>query len=268
MTRLSAIYTGEVVHARHHPRKHRLRYRVFALALDLDELPALSQGLRLFGHNRPALFSFHDRDHGTGEEGGLRRWVDARIREAGLDPAAMRVSLLCYPRILGYVFNPLSVYFCRDETGRVRLILYEVRNTFGERHTYAIPVDDADGAGIRHACDKALYVSPFLSMDCRYHFRIVPPDETVVVAISETEAEKPVLFASFSGRRRALGDAALLRLFFTYPLMTLKVTGAIHFEALRLWLKGIRTHRHRPARSAVSRTLVRRRSEVLHDEPS
>lgn len=267
MTLRSAIYTGEVVHVRLHPRRHRLRYRVFALAIDLDELDALSSGLRLFGHNRRALFSFHDRDHGTGEEGGLRRWVDARIAEAGLDPTGMRVDLLCYPRVFGYVFNPLSVYFCSDAAGLVRLVLYEVCNTFGERHTYAIPVDDADGPAIRHACDKALYVSPFLSMDCRYHFRIVPPGDRVSVAIDETEAGRPVLFASFSGRRRALGDAALLRLLFSYPLMTLKVTAAIHFEALRLWLKGIRIHRHRPARTAPARTPAGR-SEVLHDEPS
>lgn len=263
----SAIYRGEVVHVRHRPRVHRLRYRVFALDLDLDELPRLSKALRFFGYNRPALFSFRDSDHGDGIAGGLRSWVDARIAEAGFDPASMRVSVLCYPRILGYVFNPLSVYFCRDESGAVQLVLYEVCNTFNERHTYVIPASDTGRPSIRHSCDKALYVSPFLSMDCRYDFRIAPPGDEVMVSISESEAREKVLFASFSGKRQTLTDGALIRLFFSHPLMTLKVTGAIHFEALRLWLKGVPFHRHRPADTPVAKTLVAPNPKVQQHEP-
>lgn len=262
----SAIYTGLVVHTRHTPRRHRLRYRVFALALDLDEVPALSHALRLFSHNRPALFSFLDRDHGDTTKGGLRGWVNARIAEAGFDPADMGVTILCYPRIFGYAFNPLTVYFCRDATGAVRLALYEVCNTHGERHTYVIPAGAPEQGSFRHACDKRMYVSPFLSMDCRYNFRIVPPGEQVLVAINQTEAGQPVLHAAFSGKRTPLSDAALLRMLLAYPLMTLKVTGAIHFEALRLWLKRVPIHRHTRAPTRVARTLVHDHPKGLHDE--
>ncbi|WP_292896946.1 DUF1365 domain-containing protein [Nitratireductor sp.] len=257
MSWVSTIYSGKVVHRRHRPTAHHLSYRVFALYLDLDELPCLSERLRLFSYNRAGVFSFHDTDHGNGVPGGLRHWVDAQIEKAGLDARTMRVGLLCYPRMFGYVFNPLSVYFCRDEEGNVRLILYEVCNTFGERHTYVIPVENMAPKGIRHACDKALYVSPFLSMKCRYNFRILPPTEDVLVAINETEEDAPVLHASFAGQRRDLTDRALLGLLLSHPLMTLKITGAIHLEAARLWLKKIPFHRHTPSPHRVTQTLVK-----------
>lgn len=257
MKRSSAIYSGRVIHRRHRPKVHRLFYRVFALYLDLDEIPALSKAMKLFSYNSAGVFSFHDGDHGDGTRGGLRRWVDTQIEKAGLDPGSMRVFLLCYPRIFGYVFNPLSVYFCHDTYGNIRLILYEVCNTFGERHTYVIPVERVGPKGIRHACDKALYVSPFLSMDCRYHFHIMPPAQDVVVAINETETSEPVLHASFTGQRRELTDRALLGLLLSHPLMTLKVTAAIHFEAMRLWLKKVPIHRHAPSGERVAQTLIK-----------
>ncbi|WP_343224051.1 DUF1365 domain-containing protein [Nitratireductor kimnyeongensis] len=244
-----------------------MSYRVFALYLDLDELPFLSERLRLFSHNRAGVFSFHDRDHGNGAPGGLRRWVDTQIEMAGFHADKMRVGLLCYPRIFGYVFNPLSVYFCKDEAGHVRLILYEVCNTFGERHTYVIPVERIGAKGIHHACDKALYVSPFLSMNCRYNFRILPPTEDVLVAINETEENAPVLHASFAGQRRDLTDRALLGLLFSHPLMTLKITGAIHFEAIRLWLKKIPFHRHTPSPQRVSQSMIKPGQKAESHEP-
>lgn len=269
MTGRSAIYEGRVVHVRSRPRAHRLSYRVFSLFLDLDELPALSRKSRLFGHNRRAVFSFQDSDHGAGEEGGLRGWVDKPISGAGLDCRRMRVGVLCYPRIFGYVFNPLTVYFCHDDTERLRLVIYEVCNTFGERHSYLIPVQDGDedaGKPTRHECAKELYVSPFLSMDCRYRFTITSPAERVRVAINETEAGKPVLFAAFAGSHRQLNDKSLLRLLIAYPLMTVKVTGAIHYEALKLWLKGIPFHRHRPAPRPIDRTIVSMKKKAFQHE--
>ncbi|MAS12271.1 MAG: DUF1365 domain-containing protein [Nitratireductor sp.] len=253
----SAIYSGQVVHRRHRPKAHRLSYRVFALYLDLDALPCLSERMWFFSYNRAGVFSFHDTDHGDGTRGGLRRWVNTQIEKAGFDAKTMRVGLLCYPRIFGYVFNPLSVYFCTDQQGDVRLILYEVCNTFGERHTYVIPAENLSAKGIRHACDKALYVSPFLSMNCRYNFRILPPTEDVLVAINETEEDAPVLHASFAGRRQDLTDKALLGLLFSHPLMTLKITGAIHLEAVRLWLKKVPFHRHVPSPHRVTQSLVK-----------
>ena len=255
MSFASAIYAGHVVHVRHRPKQHKLRYSVFSLLLDLDEMPVLSQTLRLFGYNRRAVYSVHDKDHGDGVEGGLRRWADEKLREAGLEPTGMRIRMLCYPRILGYVFNPLTVYFCHAADGRLAAILYEVCNTFKERHTYVIPVSADDGP-VRHQCAKEMYVSPFIPMDCTYNFRIQPPEETVSINIGETDSEGALLFAGFSGKRRDLSDGSLLRMLVAYPLMTLKVMGGIHWEALRLWWKGTPIYRHTPAASPVATSII------------
>lgn len=240
---VSAIYEGDVHHARFKPRKHRLHYRVFSLLLDLDELPALPIGSRVFGYNRPALFSFWDKDHGDGRTGTLRHWIETQLHDAGHPEAAASIQVLCYPRILGYVFNPLTQYYCHDASGTLRVILHEVCNTYGERMTYVIPVS-GDAAPVRQACPKLHFVSPFVPMDCSYEFDIVPPGEKIRVAIAESDSEGPLLTASFSGHRRPFTDRELLRLFFRYPLMTLKVTAGIHFEALKLLMKGIRLQPH------------------------
>jgi DUF1365 family protein len=250
---ISALYAGKVFHARLRPKRHRLVYRVFSLLLDLDEVGELSRKLNLFAHNSAAVFSFHDRDHGHGK-GDLRSWVEAQLGAAGIVLAAPKVTILCYPRIFGYVFNPLTVWFCRDGD-ELSAILYEVHNTFGERRTYVIRV--APGANaIEQTCAKELYVSPFVPMDCAYTFRIEPPRGKVVVSIDETDAQGPLLKASFAGIRQPLTDATLLRVLFAYPLMTLKVTAAIHWEALKLWRKGVPVFRHRAAAARVATTVV------------
>ena len=237
----SALYEGWVMHRRVRPRYHRFKYRVFAMLLDLDELPGLDKRLSLFSWNRRGLLSFHDRDHGDGRD--LKLWLDDLLARAGISADGTR-QVLCYPRILGYVFNPLSVWFCRDAAGALKAVVYEVHNTYGERHAYVLPVEDE--TLVRHGCAKAFYVSPFLSRDCSYQFRIRPPGSDVAIAIHQDEAGLPVLNASFAGARRALSDRALLRMLFAYPLMTVKVVLAIHFEAVRLMLKGIRRHPHAP----------------------
>lgn len=260
----SALYAGEVMHARHRPRRHSLHYRVFSLLLDLDELATLDGRLRLFGHNRRALFSFRDTDHGDGETGGLRGWVERQLRAAGVEAEGVRIRMLCYPRILGYVFNPLTVYFCHAPDGTLTTVLYEVCNTFHERHTYVIPVAPGSGGTIRQGCAKALYVSPFVPMDCRYDFRVEQPGDRVLIAINESDRDGPLLVATFSGRRHELTDRQLLSSFLRYPLMTLKVMGGIHWEALRIWIKGVPIHRHEPAVLPIASTIV---SHSASEEP-
>lgn len=257
----SALFLGDVMHARLRPRRHKLHYRVFSLLLDLDELPALGAASRLFGHNRRAILSFWDKDHGDGETGGLRSWVEARLVEAGCFEVGMSLRVLCYPRILGYAFNPLTVYFCYAPDGRLRAILYEVRNTFGERHTYVIAVVGGETSPIRHGCAKELYVSPFLPMACFYRFHIEPPGEAILVRIDESDADGPLLVASFAGKRQPMTDRSLLGALLRYPLMTLKVTAGIHWEALRLWRKGVPVHRHQAADRPVASTIVTTRFE-------
>lgn len=257
MSSHSAIYAGHVLHVRSRPRKHSLRYSVFSLLIDLDEIGHLGKRLRLFGYNRAALYSVHDVDHGNGRKGELGAWVGERLAAAGLEGAGWKIRMLCYPRIFGYVFNPLTVYFCYRAEGDLAAVLYEVCNTFNERHTYVIPVEAAaDGEILRHRCAKEMYVSPFMPMNCEYNFRISPPGDDVTINIGENDPEGPLLFAAFTGKRRPLSDAGLLSMLLQYPLMTLKVMGGIHWEALKLWWKGVPIYRHKPAAARIASTIV------------
>ncbi len=254
----SALYFGKVMHKRLRPFEHAFTYRVFSLYLDLDDLAACGRGLRCLSHNRWNLFSFHDRDHGPRDGQPLRPWIDSRLKEAGIDLAGGPVRLLCYPRVLGYVFNPLSIWFCHHADGSLRALLYEVSNTFGESHSYLLPVEATQRGGdpIAQSAEKRLYVSPFIGMASRYHFRLAVPGDKLAVAIRQEVPEGGQLLARQSGRRRDLSDRNLLRAFFTYPLMTVKVIAAIHWEALRLWRRGARFE-PRPQAPRQQVTLVR-----------
>ena len=245
----SCLYFGRVMHKRLRPMRHRLDYRVFSLFLDLDELPAVSRRLRLFSHNRWNLFGFADRDHGARDGTALRPWLEGRLAEAGIDLEGGAVRLLCFPRLLGYVFNPLTIWFCYHRSGRLAAMLYEVRNTFGEKHGYLVPVDPARAprAPILQSCDKGFYVSPFIGMAAIYHFRLAEPDERLAVLIRQWTGEGELLIASQTGRRQPLDDRTLLRAFLAYPLMTLKVIGGIHWNALKLWRKGAKLVPRPPA---------------------
>jgi len=238
----AALYAGEVMHARLKPIGHRFSYRVMSLLIDLDRLDAADRQSALFGVNRAALYSFHEVDHGARDGSSLRLYAQRRAAEHGVDLTGGRVLLLCYPRLLGFTFNPLSVYFCHRAGGELALVIYEVRNTFGGIHAYALPVrpGELSEAGLRQQQEKLFQVSPFIEMAARYHFRISPPQAQVKLRILETDREGPLLAATFIGRRRRLTNAALSRAFLALPLVTFKIVAAIHWEALRLWLKGAR----------------------------
>jgi len=254
----SAIYEGQVVHDRRRPRRHRLRYEVFSLLLDLDELPDLDRRFGLFGHNRFAPLALHDRDHGPCSGAPLRPWVEARLAEAGIDIGGGPIRLLCYPRIFGYAFNPLSVYFCYRRDGTLAAILYEVCNTFKERHTYVMPVEDNPKPVVRQTARKAMYVSPFNSMTASYHFRIVPPGEGVNIVIRQEDDDGLLLAASFQGDRRVLTVGYLIRLLARFPLMSLKIISGIHWEAFKLWRKGLPVFSHQPAIRPVDSSVAER----------
>jgi hypothetical protein len=238
----AALYFGDVMHARLKPRGHRFSYRVMNLLIDLDRLDEADRQSPLFAVNRTALYSFSEADHGARDGSSLRTYVQRQAAARGIDLSGGRVLLLCYPRLFGYTFNPLSAYFCYRADGELALIIYEVRNTFGGIHPYVLPVQPGEisEAGVRQQQDKLFYVSPFVEMAMRYHFRVSPPGHSVKLRILETDREGPLLSAAFSGRRRDLTTAALLGSFFSLPLVPFKIVAAIHWEALRLWLKGIR----------------------------
>lgn len=232
---MNALYTGRVAHVR--PGKHRLRYPVFMLTLDLDAPPAR---LKLLKHNHGALFSLFDRDHAGRRDAPLKPQIETKLREAGIAWDGGRIVLLTMPRLFNYVFNPLSVYFCYRRDGTVAALVHEVSNTFGESYFYVLPPRIEANGNISQHCDKEFFVSPFLEGELTYEFSITPPGERVAVAMIVRRGEDVALTASFAGDRRDLTDAQLFRAWLGNPLMTFKVIAGIHWEALRMWLKGVR----------------------------
>jgi uncharacterized protein len=235
----SCIFAGQVVHKRLSPRSHAFTYRVFALALDVDEIDKISGALRLFGRNRRQLISFHDRDYGRGDGRTVAAHIRSTLTEAGLRDACERIVFLCYPRLFGFAFNPLSVYFCYDRTNQLKAVVYEVSNTFRERTSYVIPVEPTDAGRVHQVCAKEMYVSPFTPRAAQYSFHVTPPHDEVVVGVSLRDQNGPLLKTHFRGERLPLTDKSLAQMVARHPLMTAKVVGGIHFEAARLWLKGV-----------------------------
>ncbi|HVK81014.1 MAG TPA: DUF1365 domain-containing protein [Verrucomicrobiae bacterium] len=232
----SALYSGHVAHNR--PGEHRLRYSVFMLAVDLDELSTLNLGL--LKHNRGALFSLKDRDHAARADAPLKPQIEAKLRDTGIAWDGGRIVMLTMPRLFNYVFNPLTVYFCTRRDGELAALVHEVANTFGEQHFYVLPPARRDNGVVTQSCTKDFFVSPFLEMDLRYEFHILPPGEDVTVAMIVKRGAQIALTASFAGKRRELNDATLFRVWLGNPLMTFKVIAGIHWEALKMMLKGVR----------------------------
>lgn len=243
----SALYAGRVWHRRTKPRRHHLAYSMFWLLLDLDEIDLLDRKLRFFSRGRFNLFSFREGDHGDGGSQPLRAQIEGHLDRAGLSAGSATIRIMTMPRLLGYAFNPLSLFLCYDRDGALVAVLYEVNNTFGQRHAYLIPAGPPVQGVIRQRAEKAFYVSPFLDMDMTYDFGLEPPGERMGLSIQCRQAGEPVLAAAFSGTRTELDDGALIRAFFAFPAMTLKVMAGIHLEALKLWAKRIGLRRRPPA---------------------
>lgn len=254
-TGASALYVGRVMHRRTRPRPHALAYRVYWMLLDLDEIDGLDARLRLFSRDSANVFSFRTADYGDRSGRPLRPQVEERLAEAGIDISGGPIRLLTMPRILGYAFNPLSVFFCHRADGSLAATLYEVHNTFGEIHSYLIRAE-GDARPIVQDSAKAFHVSPFLTRDMSYRFRLQPPGNEVAVHIAAKDAAGPVVFASLSGDRRALNDSNLMKLLVTHPLLTMRVTLAIHWHALLLLAKRIPLIRY-PGPAAADVTVGR-----------
>jgi DUF1365 family protein len=240
----SALYVGRVVHRRVADFRHRLNYRTWMLLLDLDRVDA--DRPRLLGHARFAPISWRPEDHGDGSAVPLRRQIEGHLAEAGVDLAGGPIQLLTMPRVLGYGFNPISVYFCFGPQGDVRALVHEVTNTFGVRHSYVLPARAGPDGRVRQTTPKTHHVSPFMDAALTYDFTVLPPGERVSISIDVRRGGSPLLTAGFTGDRRDLTSAALARVFLTHALLTWKVTAAIHWEAFRMLFKGAR-YRHPPA---------------------
>jgi len=238
----ACFYVGPVMHARMKPVQHRFSYGVFSILIDLAKLNDANRLSPFFSINRFNLLSLHERDHGPRDGTSLSIYATELFKSAGIDLAGGKIMLLCYPRILGYVFNPLSVYFGYGSNGELKGVLYEVRNTFGQMHTYVEPVEAGmlTLSGLRQERAKRFYVSPFNALTMTYFFRVHPPDQSIAVRILVKDEEGPVLAASFHGVQQPLNTQKLLWLCLTMPLLTLKIIVGIHIEAFWLWVKGMR----------------------------
>ena len=239
MIKNSYIYSGNVVHKRFKPKIHFFKYKVFSLLIDLSELELLNKNLKIFSYNKFNIVSFYDRDHGARDGSSIKEWVIDNLKKNNIDNENIQIKLLCYPRIFGYVFNPLSVFYIYDNNSNLISVMYEVKNTFGEQHTYIFKTD-IDQNLIQHKCKKKFHVSPFIEMDCIYFFRLLKPGKKISVIIDQNDKEGKILYASQDGVRSEMTNANFIKSYLKHPLMTFKIILAIHFEAFKLWSKGIK----------------------------
>lgn len=232
------LLIGHVMHRRLRPALNAFTYPVFFVRLPLARLA--DAGNALLRVDRPGLMSFHQKDHGPRDGSPLLPWIQGLLRQHGL-PDDGEVVLQCFPRVLGYVFNPVSFWYCHDGAGALVAVLAEVNNTFGGRHTYLLFNGDRsplrDGQELR--ADKQFHVSPFCEVEGSYRFRFPNRERRVVAHIDYDDAQGPLLLTLISGRTRAWSATALLAAFLRMPLLTLGVTARIHWQALKLWLKGV-----------------------------
>lgn len=260
------------MHMRVTPFRHQFRYRVFTMLLDVDRIAEDIGRLRLLALDRFGLLAFHHRDHGPRDGSDLRTWVESQLAAAER-PKPARIFLLSFPRILGYVFNPLSVYFCLDANGQMESVIYEVKNTFGDQHPYVVGIG-RDESRAQHRVEKEFFVSPFIGMDQTYGFSIRPPEDRLSLTIRQHDDTGLWLIATQTGQRRPLNDLNLLKQWLVHPMMNLKIMGAIHWQALKLWIKGAKFHPYTgpyPDPDATSPSIGQRLSGIFrwkHQEVS
>ena len=238
MIRYSKIDSGQVIHTRFKPKKHYFKYKVFSLLIDLDEINNINNNFNFFSYNKFNLISFFEIDHGDRDGSNVKEWVKKNLIKKNIKFQNIRVEILCYPRIFGYVFNPLSILYIYNENNELISIFYEVKNTFGEQHTYIF--ETKDQTLIKNKCNKKLYVSPFIDMECEYNFSVTKPGDSISVIINQYDKEGKLLFASQDGKSQDLTTKNLILNYLKHPLMTFKVIVAIHYEAFKLWFKKVK----------------------------
>lgn len=239
MSDAGAVYIGEVVHKRLRPTPHALAYRVFSVDVDVDRLDELDRQCRWFSYNRRNWISLYDKDFGAGDGRSLAQHARHTFASAGFETRAAEIRLLAYPRLLGYAFNPLSVFFLFAATGELAAVAYEVSNTFGERRVYVLAAGSQTNGVYAQTCRKELFVSPFAPRQGRYLFRLAPQAETMAVGVAYSDPTGPLIKTHFRGHRAPFNDATLRALMIRMPLMTFKVITAIHYEALKLFMKRV-----------------------------
>ena len=235
----SCIYSGFVTHERFKPKRHFFSYKTFSLFIDLNEIENLEKKIKFFSYNKFNILSFYNIDHGARDGSSLVKWVKNTLKRSKINIHLGKIKLLCYPRFFGYVFNPLSIFYCYDKNSKLQVVLYEVKNTFNEQHTYIFRCQKSSNL-ILHKCNKKFYVSPFIEMKTFYNFRLLKPGKKINILIKQNDAKGLLLIARQVGKRLDFTSKNLFLEFLKHPLMSVKVILAIHFEAFRLWSKGIK----------------------------
>ena len=235
----SCIYSGLITHKRFKPKKHFFTYKTFSLLIDLDEVKEVEKKINFFSYNKFNILSFYNVDHGPRDGSSLTKWAKKILSKKNINIKNGKIKLLCFPRFFGYVFNPLSIFYCYDKNTKLKAVLYEVKNTFNEQHTYVFRGKPYSNI-IFHKCNKKFYVSPFIAMKTFYNFRLSIPKKNINIVIKQNDLKGPLLVASQTGKRIKLNSQNLLYQFLKHPLMSFKVITAIHFEAFRLWIKGVK----------------------------
>ncbi|MEP6671292.1 MAG: DUF1365 domain-containing protein [Chthoniobacter sp.] len=242
----SCLYECSVMHHRLSPKEHHFRYSIFMFALDLDELDEVAQRVPLFSRNGRNLYAFRDRDHLTlpgRETASTRENLVALLAQHGIQfPTDGRITLITLPRVFGYIFNPVSFYFCHDGAGAPLCAVVEVGNTFGEMKPYLLR-DFSSAGEFRLVTPKHFYVSPFSPLDLAFDFKLRIPGEGLEIHIDDREGERPVLLSALTGKRTPLTTGQLAWFTIKYPLLTLRVISLIHWHALLLWAKRLPWHR-------------------------
>lgn len=261
MNDAAVLYSLRVMHRRRVAPLYRFVYRIFSVLFDIDQLDALDRRLRWFSHNRFNLLSLYDRDHGRGETAAsgsnpLRRWAEGVCTEGGIELAGGRIRLLAQPRMFGWVFNPVSFWYCEHADGQLRAVIAEVRNTFGEKHSYLLSAASRTEAGAsageplpygaRLDKEKCFHVSPLFDLVGCYHFVFAEPGASLSVRLDETRKGEPLIDTAMAGQARPFTDAVMLRQVAAMPVQALKVMAAIHWQALKIWLRGARFHKKPP----------------------
>ena len=239
LKRAASLYFTRVMHRRTEPRPYRFVYKVFSLLLDIDRLEETAVRLRLLSHNQPNLFAFYDGDHGPRDGTPLRPWIEGILREHGIELDGGQILLLCFPRLFGYTFNPLSIWYCLGADGAPRAVLCEVHNTFGENHSYLLHTGGQKLSWpVRDQATKRFHVSPLMALEGRYRFRLSEPGDDLAVFVQAIQQGRLLLSAAQVGQGEALTDRGLIKALARTPLMTFKVVAAIHWQALKIWLRG------------------------------
>ena len=235
----SCIYSGYVTHERFKPKKHFFKYKTFSLLINLSEIKNIEKKIKFFSYNKFNILSFYNIDHGFRNGDSLIYWVKKTLKKSKINFNLGKIELLCYPRFFGYVFNPLSIFYCYDKNSKLKVVLYEVKNTFNEQHTYIFRCTSSSNL-ILHKCNKKFYVSPFIEMKTFYNFRLLKPDTKLNILIKQYDSKGLLFIARQVGKRVDLTSKNLFYEFIKHPFMSFKVILAIHFEAFRLWSKGIK----------------------------